>query len=220
MRMTNTPLDLQRFGEDAAPAAAAPARPDNSAASEQPAGSALPAGQTASSPAAAPAQSAPASAPDPRPAELDNAAARAPAPGADPAPPADRLAARRSREVQGIWQGWLRECGEVQRSYPGFDLAAELADPDFARLLRSGVTVRTAYQARHLDELLGGAMQYAATRAAESAAARYAARAARPDENGARPAAGAVVRPDVARMTPAQRAEMERRAVRGETIAL
>ena len=202
MSIQNERLDLQRFSEEAAPAAvAAPAGPDNFAASEQPA---------AAEPAA---PSGPAAAPS----------ADDPTPNAQGEPADDRarfLAAKRGREVRGIWQNWLRESGEMQRIYPDFDLAAELNDPDFVRLLHSGVSMRTAYQARHLDALLGGAMQYAARRAAENAAAQWASRPARPAENGTHPHTGAVLHTSVAKLTPAQRAAMERRAVKGERITL
>ena len=198
MSNKNLRFALQRFGQDAAPAAvAAPAGPDNSAASEQPAGGAQPSAAATEPDAAAPAVR------DPQ--AEDRARA---------------LAAQRGREVRSIWNSWLQECRALQQTYPEFNPAAELNDPDFVRLLHSGVSVRTAYQARHLDALLGGAMQYAARRAAENAAAHWASRSARPAENGAHPHAGAVLHTNVAKLTPAQRAELERRATKGERIVL
>ena len=97
--------------------------------------------------------------------------------------------------------------GEALRGiYPDFALAAEVQNPDFARLLKAGVSVRTAYEACHLRDLLGGAMQYTADRAN------------RPPENGATPGAGAVLKTDVNSLTRAQREQIERRVAHGERI--
>lgn len=130
------------------------------------------------------------------------------------------LAARREQAVRATWEAWRREGAEMKQTYPDFDLAAELKDPDFARLLKGGVSLRAAYQARHLDRILGGAMQYAAQRAAQGTAARMADRARRPAENGTLSHAGAIFKTDVAKLTRAQREEIERRAARGEQILL
>lgn len=146
------------------------------------------------------------------------AAAVMPAEGPEKAPAADPRVERGKRAIRSLCAGWLREGDELKRIYPGFDLKTELRSPDFVRLMKSGVSLRAAYQATHMDELLGGAMQYAADKAAAAAAARMAERARRPAENGARPQAGAVFHTDVARLSRAQREEIERRAARGERI--
>ena len=54
--------------------------------------------------------------------------------------------------------------------------------------------------------------------AAAGVAARIADRANRPAENGATPRAGAVLRPDVNKLTRAQREQIARRVAHGETI--
>lgn len=151
-------------------------------------------------------------------AEGTPAAAVMPAEGPEKAPAADQRVERERRAIRSLCAAWLREGDELKRTYPGFDLGTELHSPDFVRLMKSGVSLRAAYQATHMDELLGGAMQYAADKAAAAAAARMAERARRPAENGARPQAGAVFHTDVAKLSRAQREEIERRAARGERI--
>ena len=143
-----------------------------------------------------------------------------PKPSARPAPaqtqpPARQLAQQAARRTCARW---LYESEGMKQTYPQFDLRAEVKNPDFAGMLKSGVSLRTAYQACHLDELLGGAMKYAADKAAENVAARVADRARRPAENGAVPRAAAVFKTDVAGLTRAERERIERRAARGEQI--
>ena len=130
-------------------------------------------------------------------------------------PPARQLAQQAARRTCARW---LYESEGMKQTYPQFDLRAEVKNPDFAGMLKSGVSLRTAYQACHLDELLGGAMKYAADKAAENVAARVADRARRPAENGAVPRAAAVFKTDVAGLTRAERERIERRAARGEQI--
>jgi hypothetical protein len=64
------------------------------------------------------------------------------------------------------YQQWLDESEAVKSLYgDAFDLDAELADPEFVSLLKCpGITLKTAFEARHLTELTGGAMQFAAQR--------------------------------------------------------
>lgn len=124
----------------------------------------------------------------------------------------------RERSAEQIYAQWQEESQELQQMYPNFVMERELTDDTFTRLLRAGVPLRTAYEARHLDELLGGAMQYAADRAAAAAEMRATARAVRPAENGVTPSASSVMQPDVNALTLAQREQIERRVARGERI--
>jgi len=64
-------------------------------------------------------------------------------------------AARRQLEA------WRREEMDVKRFYPGFDLAKEAKNPDFADLLSRGAPMRMAYEAAHFDDLVKEAVRYA-----------------------------------------------------------
>ena len=79
-------------------------------------------------------------------------------------------AQRQAEKVRQTVANWLREQENVQRDYPGFSLEEALKDPDFARLVRAGVSMRRAYEAVHLPEILYDAMRRAA-REGESRAA-------------------------------------------------
>ena len=58
-------------------------------------------------------------------------------------------AQRQAEKVRQTVANWLREQENVQRDYPGFSLEEALKDPDFARLVRAGVSMRRAYEAVH-----------------------------------------------------------------------
>ena len=124
----------------------------------------------------------------------------------------------RQQSADAIYTHWQEESRDLQQMYPDFVMEQELADPAFAGMLLAGVPLRTAYEAAHLDAILGGAMQYAADKAAQAARSRGAALAARPAENGVIPSAGSVMQPNVHALTLAQREQIERRVARGETI--
>ena len=94
----------------------------------------------------------------------------------------------------------------VRTRYPDFDLDRELENPQFARLLNSGVEPRTAYEVVHHEELTGRA-------------ARLAENAARPQENGLGSGSlAAVTKPDPRSLTRQERRALRRRAARGEEI--
>lgn len=60
------------------------------------------------------------------------------------------------RQKQDTYARWDRESEECARKYPGFDFEREAGNPEFSRLLGSGASVMTAYQACHFDELMQG----------------------------------------------------------------
>lgn len=128
------------------------------------------------------------------------------------------LQQRRESRASEIHDQWIEESHSLRERYPSFVLEQELSDDTFIRMLRAGIPLRTAYEARHLEELLGGAMQYAADKAAAAAQVRAAARAMRPAENGVTPSASSVMQPDVNALTLAQREQIERRVAKGERI--
>lgn len=135
-------------------------------------------------------------------------------------PEAEAAALRRSvhdallRAKQAVWQA---QEAETRRLYPAFSLEKELQNPDFVRLLtdtRQPMTVRRAYEAVHLADI----QQDIARKAAQKTAAHLAALARRPRESGAAPQAGLPVHGGA--RSRAARAEIARRALRGEKIAL
>ncbi len=124
----------------------------------------------------------------------------------------------RRREADQIYSRWMAESEEVKKIYPSFDLGRECQNEDFIKMLRSGVGLKAAYQALHMDELLGGAMQYTAKEVARHVTENIRARGERPVENGLSAGSAAITKTDVTKLTKRDREEIERRVLRGEII--
>lgn len=130
-----------------------------------------------------------------------------------------REEAERRNKAQQVYSQWMQEADTVKQLYPAFDFDTEMQNPQFGRLLQSGVGVKAAYQAIHMDDIVGGAMQYTAQTVAKKQADAIRAKSSRPMENGLAGQGGVVVKNDVSKLTAADRREIARRAVRGETIS-
>lgn len=130
---------------------------------------------------------------------------------------------RANRErVHAEWQEQSEAC---RRMYPGFDFRSECEHPEtgqrFARLLGSGVDVKTAFEVVHKDDLIGGAMQYTAQAIQQKTVNDIRARGMRPSENGGSGSSAAtIVKSDPKTFTKKDRDEIARRVMRGERIEL
>ena len=128
---------------------------------------------------------------------------------------------RTHRAAEEAAARWSREADELTAQCPDFDLGAALSDPQFCALLRAGIDVRTAWFALHAQALLETACLRAGRSAEQRVSEHIRARGLRPAENGlGSGGAGIVVRPDVSRMSRADRAELAARAERGERVKL
>ena len=120
----------------------------------------------------------------------------------------DQLAAKRESEI-----------AELRKEFPDFDLAAESKNPQFVSMLRiEALPLRTIYAAIHHDEILIGSVQRARADAEEAAVANIRARGMRPPENGATVTGGVSVSVGVGSLSRKERADVARRAARGERI--
>lgn len=117
-----------------------------------------------------------------------------------------------------LYATWMQQAEEAKKVYPSLDLKTEINDPEFLKLLKSNVDVRTAYEVRHKDEIIPAAMQFAAKTVESKLANTIASGASRPAENGANPGSAAVVKSDVSQLSKADRQEIIRRVARGEKI--
>lgn len=123
------------------------------------------------------------------------------------------------RTVNERVKKWQDEAAELKAGqYPDFDLAKATENKDFMDLLKAGIPVKAAYEASHIDEILNNAKKTTAQTVAQSVTDNIQARKSRIPENGARPAPGAIIKSDVTKLTAADRAEIARRAARGEEI--
>lgn len=113
---------------------------------------------------------------------------------------------------------WYNEADRVKEIYPSFDFKAEVQNPEFLSLLKSGVGVEHAYKMIHFDELQQNAARVAAQTADIQAQAKMKQKASRPTENGTSSQSAAIVKSDVSTLTRKERAEIARRVQRGDRI--
>lgn len=124
----------------------------------------------------------------------------------------------RQQQVNEQVAKWNQQAQQAAQVYPGLKLEAEMKNPDFSRLLRSGVDVKTAYEVIHKDEVIQGAMHYAAQRAAKHVTDNVIAGAARPAENGTAAQGAVSAKVDPSKFTEAQMRDYRRRVANGERI--
>lgn len=128
----------------------------------------------------------------------------------------DRLEQERREEV---FRRWDKQTEETKAIFPGFDFDTEFDNnPDFRGLLAANVDVKTAYQVCHQDEIMSGAMQYAAKTAEKRVADNIAANGKRPTENGVSSQSASVTKVDISKMSNAQMDEYIRKARNGEKV--
>ena len=122
----------------------------------------------------------------------------------------------RQRSEQQV-HSWMEQADTMKQDplLADFDLKTEIdSSPDFLALLKNGVSVELAYKVLHMNDFLGKATAQAEKTVTDNIRAR----GNRPQENGAAPKSAVVVKDDVSKLTPADRAEIARRAAMGETI--
>lgn len=125
----------------------------------------------------------------------------------------------RKENANKIYSQWMEQAESTKQVYPSFDLRAEMRNQKFVDLLRSNIDVRTAYEVIHKDEIIPAAMQFTAKAVEQKIAKKIMANGARPAENGNSSQSASVVKSDVSQLTKADRAEVNRRVLRGEKIS-
>lgn len=122
-------------------------------------------------------------------------------------------------EFDEFMGGCLEQAESMKEIYPTFDFDEEMnGNEEFSRLVFKGVDVKTAYEVTHMDEIMGGAMQYTAEQTRRATINNIRSRNSRPAEAGAAKQTGVTVKKDVHSLTAKDRAEIARRVSRGETI--
>ena len=120
--------------------------------------------------------------------------------------------------VSDTLRRWSGEAASLAQRVPGFDLAAEAQSPEFRSLLRAGLPMERAWAAVHFDELLDGAVRAAASLTEKRVTDDLRASARRPAEAGLGALAAVTARKDVSALSRRDRADIARRAARGEKI--
>lgn len=131
-----------------------------------------------------------------------------------------RLAAEHQQRAAAVRAQWEAEAAQLKEKYPAFELDEVLNNPSVADMIRRGIGLEAAYRAAYFDQLMTESTARTAKQVEQGVAARIQQRAQRPAENGAHPGAAAETKVDVAHMTAKQRAELAKRARRGERIVL
>lgn len=111
------------------------------------------------------------------------------------------------------------DSASVSQQYPEFNLAEEIINPEFIKLIKSGVDMKTAYEVIHHNDILELIKRENAAEAKKNATMELEARNNRPVENGLASQSSALLKKDVSMLTPEERAEIARRAARGEIIS-
>lgn len=122
-------------------------------------------------------------------------------------------------KVNAQMRQWFDEGEKLKETFPSFDLQEEISNPRFLSMLTSGVDVATAYKAAHMDEIMTDAMRNTQALAEKKVSDNIRARGNRPVENGATGRSPFTVKNDVTKLTKEDRAEIARRAARGEQIS-
>lgn len=120
-----------------------------------------------------------------------------------------------------LYASWMDQGEQTKAVYPSFDFEAEMQNPKFLDLLRvPGVDVRTAYELIHKDEIIAGAMQFAAKTVEKKVTDRIAANGSRPAENGMSSQSASLTKSDVSQLSKAELLDIQRRVARGEKVDL
>lgn len=110
----------------------------------------------------------------------------------------------------------LREqAEETKKIYPEFDFEEEIKNPEFCRLLKVGVNVKNAYEVANIDTILDKNSRTAERKVVDSIRSK----GNRPVENGSEGASGILLSGNASKLTKKQRAELAKRAAKGERIS-
>ena len=115
-------------------------------------------------------------------------------------------------------QKWQREADALKQVHPSFDLDTELNNESFKRMLQSGVPMQAAYTALHADEIMHGAMQYAAKQTEQRLTDSIIAGAGRPSENGTGAQGAVSPKVDPKKLSDAEIKAINERVRKGEKI--
>ena len=109
-----------------------------------------------------------------------------------------------------------QQAEETKKIYPAFDFEKEIKNPEFTRLLRLGVGVKNAYEVSNIDSILENNTKAAEKKVVDSIRLK----GNRPVENGSEGASGILLSGNASKLSKKERAELAKRAAKGERISL
>ena len=132
----------------------------------------------------------------------------------------EQMQEQASRDAYNKYNAWTKEAEDLKQLYPNFDLATELENDKFRNGLLNAddnTTMQDVYEAVHLHEIIGGAVQTTALKTREAITNNIRARGMRPAENGTR--SGAVsVKKNVNDLTDKDIDKIYERVKKGEKV--
>lgn len=131
---------------------------------------------------------------------------------------AEEEAAKKVQQAKDQVTQWNAQVEEVKAKYPDFDIDKESKDKNFMSMLKSGVPMEHAYKVLHHDDIVKNAVSKAEAEREKKVVDNIRAKGARPAENGLSRASGFTVKSNVHELNKADRAEIARKAARGEYI--
>ena len=126
---------------------------------------------------------------------------------------------RLEKEAADTMKQWYDMSEALAKEYPDFNISKEAENPRFIALVKAGVDLKTAYEAVHHKDILDLAKEDAASKARKEATREFYSREARPEENGLSARSSAIIKTDVSKLSASDRAELAKRAARGEKIS-
>ncbi len=108
-----------------------------------------------------------------------------------------------------------KQVEETKEVYPDFDFEEELKKPEFTRLIKAGVRVKDAYEVVNIDTIIDRNSKDAEKKVVDSIRAK----ANRPAENGSEGGSGILLSGNASKLTKKQRADLAKRAAKGEKIS-
>ena len=127
----------------------------------------------------------------------------------------ERTRAMHDTEVNSLVGQWKQQAEETKKWYSDFDIKKELENPEFCRLLKLGVGMKTAYEVLNIDSILDKNSKNAEKMVVDSIRLK----GNRPVENGSEDAGGIILSSNISKLNKKQRAELAKRAAKGERIS-
>lgn len=121
----------------------------------------------------------------------------------------------RGMEVKSRADELKRQAEETKKLYPEFSLEKEIKNPEFVRLLKVGVNVKDAYEVVNIDSIIDRNSKNAEKKVVDSIRAK----SHRPVENGSEGNSGILLSGNASKLTKKQRADLAKRAAKGEKIS-
>lgn len=121
----------------------------------------------------------------------------------------------RKMQLRNRMQQWKMQAEEAKKVYPEFNFEEELKNPEFCRLLKVGVSVRNAYEVVNIDTILDRNSKTAERKVVDSIRSK----GNRPVENGSEAQSGILLSGNASKLNKKQRAELAKRAAKGERIS-